>query len=288
MAKSSSPVKVAVECPHCGFKQRDYAAAKTTLCRQCGAHFSPSAPRPRPIVAPRARPEASAASETAPSLRQRFENLWKGTRNIVVVCFECQRKQEVSGAASSTICPSCSAHIDLRDYKVNTSFSRSIRTHGEVHITAKGDLSSSNVRCRRALVEGRVRGDLECDDLVKIDVSGKIHGRIVARNAVVERRAQIQFFRRLRVGNLEIRGKMSGEIVADGMVTIRKHGSLEGTVRAKAINVEKGGVFSGHLIIGGADLQQADLLPTPAGPGTGQSTTKSDAPIGVAQPFPAR
>jgi len=257
------------------------------MCRQCGAHFSPSAPRPRPIVAPRARPEASAASETAPSLRQRFENLWKGTRNVVVVCFECQRKQEVSGAASSTICPSCSAHIDLRDYKVNTSFSRSIRTHGEVHITAKGDLSSSNVRCRCALVEGRVRGNLECDELVKIDVSGKIPGRIVARNAVIERRSQVQFFRRLRVGNLEIRGKMSGEIVADGMVTIRKHGSLEGPVRAKAINVEKGGVFSGHLVIGGADLQQAELLSSPTAT-TAQTTAKPDAPIGVAQPFPAR
>ena len=257
------------------------------MCRQCGAHFSPSAPRPRPIVAPRARPEASAASETAPSLRQRFENLWKGTRNIVVVCFECQRKQEVSGAASSTICPSCSAHIDLRDYKVNTSFSRSIRTHGEVHITAKGDLSSSNVRCRCALVEGRVRGNLECDELVKIDVSGKIPGRIVARNAVIERRSQVQFFRRLRVGNLEIRGKMSGEIVADGMVTIRKHGSLEGPVRAKAINVEKGGVFSGHLVIGSGDLQQAELLSSRTAD-SAQTTAKSDTPIGVAPPLPAR
>ncbi|PYJ42479.1 MAG: hypothetical protein DME86_05395 [Verrucomicrobia bacterium] len=256
------------------------------MCRQCGAHFSPSAPRPRPIVVQRARPEPSAAPEAAPSWRRRFDNFWKGNRNTVVVCFECKRKQEVSGAASSTICPSCSAHIDLRDYKVNTSFSRSIRTHGEVHITAKGDLSSSNVRCRCALVEGRVRGNLECDELVKIDVSGKIPGRIVAGNAVIERRAHVQFFRRLNVGNLEIRGKMWGEIVADGMVTIRKHGSLEGPVRAKALNVEKGGVFSGHLVIGGADLQQAELLSAATGSAP-QTTTKSDAPIGVAQPLPA-
>src|SRR5437868_5714851 len=122
VAKSSSPEKAAVECPHCGFKQRDYAAAKTTMCRQCGAHFSPSAPRARPVVVPRARPEARAAPEAAPSLRQRFENLWKTNRKTVVVCFECQRKQEVSGAASSTICPSCSAHIYLLGYTVNTCF----------------------------------------------------------------------------------------------------------------------------------------------------------------------
>ena len=37
MAKS--PLKIRVECPHCGFKQMEYAAAKNTLCRQCGRHF---------------------------------------------------------------------------------------------------------------------------------------------------------------------------------------------------------------------------------------------------------
>ena len=60
---------------------------------------------------------------------------------------------------------------------------------------------------------------------------------------VVEKRAEVQFFRRVRVGSIEIRGRMSGEIVADGMVTIRKNGVLEGNVTAKAINVEKGGDF---------------------------------------------
>ncbi|MEY2493076.1 MAG: hypothetical protein QOH24_2027 [Verrucomicrobiota bacterium] len=257
------------------------------MCRQCGAHFSPSAPRPQPVVAPRAaRPEPNVARET-PSLFRRFDNLWRAKRNTIVECFECQRKQEVSGSASSSICPSCSAHIDLRDYKVNTSFSRSIRTHGEVHITAKGDLSSSNVRCRRALVEGRVRGNLECDDLVRIDVSGKIPGRISARNALIERRAEVQFFRRLRVGNIEIRGRMSGEIIADGMVTVRKHAVLEGPVRAKAINVEKGGLFSGQLVIGRGDLKQAELLPNQQAAAE-EGQVKSEPAVGVAQPLAAR
>jgi Integral membrane protein CcmA involved in cell shape determination len=259
------------------------------MCRQCGAHFSPSAPRPQSAIVQRAPPkppEPSAVRET-PSFLRRFDSLWKTSRSTIVECFECKRRQEVSGAASSSICPSCSAHIDLRDYKVNTSFSRSIRTHGEVHITAKGDLSSSNVRCRRALVEGRVRGNLECDELVRIDVSGKIPGRISARNALVERRAEVQFFRRLKVGNLEIRGKMWGEVVADGTVTIRKHALLEGTVRARAINVEKGGVFLGQLIIGQGDLQQGELLPTNTAK-VEKGQEKSEPSVGVAQPLPAR
>jgi len=214
---------------------------------------------------------------------QRFDRLWKSKRTRVIECFDCRRQQEVSGAATSTICPSCSAHIDLSDYKIATSFSRSIRTTGEVHVTAKGDLSSSSVRCRRAVVEGRLRGNLDSTGPIIINTSGKIPGKLSASEMVIEKRAEVQFFRRVRVGKIEIRGRMSGEIVANGVVTIRKYGALEGNVTAKAINVEKGGSFSGQLIIGKGDLQQAELLP--AEKAARQSEGENVA--GLAQPLPA-
>ena len=283
MAKSS-PVKVSVECPHCGFKQHEYAAAKSTMCRQCGAHFVPAAPRRSPIVTTRARAEPRPESPSvAASLMQRFDALWKSKRTNVIECFDCQRKQEVSGAATSTICPSCSAHIDLSDYKITTSFSRSIRTKGEVHVTSKGDLSSSSFRCRRALIEGRLRGNLDCAGTVVINTSGKILGRLSASEIVVEKRCEVQFFRRVRVSSIEIRGRMSGEVVAEGMVTIRKNGVLEGNVTAKAINVEKGGTFSGQVVVGRRALQQTELLPNES-PTVSKPTEES---ISLAPPLPA-
>src|SRR2546423_12894973 len=148
------------------------------MCRQCGAHFSPSEPKRAPAVVPKARADTPPPAPATPSFMRRLDGLWKPQRNTVVECFECKRKQEVSGAASSTICPSCSAHIDMRDYKIATTFSRSIRTTGNVHITSKGDLSSSSVRCRRAVVEGRLRGNLHCAESAIIDVSGKIPARL--------------------------------------------------------------------------------------------------------------
>jgi cytoskeletal protein CcmA (bactofilin family) len=214
---------------------------------------------------------------------QRFDALWKSKRSSVVECFDCQRKQEVSGAATSTICPSCSAHIDLSDYKITTNFSRSIRTKGVVYVTSKGDLSSSSVRCRRAIIEGRLRGNLDCAGAIVINTSGKIPGRLSASELIVEKRSEVQFFRSVRVGNIEIRGRVSGEIVANGMVTIRKNGVLEGSVVAKAINVEKGGTFSGQVVVGRADLQQAELI-------SGQSSTVSkptEESISLARPLPA-
>jgi cytoskeletal protein CcmA (bactofilin family)/ribosomal protein S27E len=277
---NTSPAKISVECPHCGFKQAEYAAAKSSICRQCGRYFSPSAPKPGLKL--RAK-EAAPAPENS-SILSRFEDFWKRQRSSVVECFECKRKQQVCGAATSTICPSCSAHIDLRDYKISSGFSRTIRTRGNVHLTAKGDLSSSSVICRSALIEGRLRGNLHFDDTVTINFSGKIPGRLSGRHIVVDRKADIHCFRQVRVGSIEIKGKMSGEIVAQ-MVTVHKKGSLEGNVTARAISVEKGGMFSGELVIGQADLTQGELLPgqKPAA----ASTAGLDISGTAAQPLPA-
>jgi cytoskeletal protein CcmA (bactofilin family) len=49
-------------------------------------------------------------------------------------------------------------------------------------------------------------------------------------------------------------------VVCESHVTINKNGYLEGTVFAKAINVERGGVFSGELFIGRQDMEQGELL----------------------------
>jgi len=59
------------------------------------------------------------------------------------------------------------------------------------------------------------------EDAMTIELVGKIPGRIAAQNIVVERKSDIQCFRRVTVTNIDIRGRMSGEIVAAGSVTTR-------------------------------------------------------------------
>ena len=272
--------KVSAECPHCGFRQKEYAAAKSSICRQCGRSFSPFAPKPGLKL----RTKEEAPEPESPSFLGRFEDFWKRQRSSVIECFDCKRKQQVSGAAASTICPSCSAHIDLRDYKITSGFSRSIRTRGDVHLTGKGDLASSSVVCQSAFVEGRLRGNLHCDDTATINYSGKIPGRISARHVIVDRKADVHCFRRVRAETVEIRGRMSGEIVAQ-TVTVERKGALEGDVTARAITVEKGGRFSGQLVIGQIGLTQGELLqkqkPTAA------SAPESNFPETAPRPLPA-
>jgi cytoskeletal protein CcmA (bactofilin family) len=257
----------------------EYVAAKTTICRQCGRSFVPNAPKPGLKLK-----EDSAAAPGELPLHKKLETMWSRQRNRVVSCFECKRKHEVSDQATSTNCPGCSAHIDLRDYKIITSFSRTIRTRGDIHLTSKGDLSSTSVICRSATIEGKLRGNLECEELMTINLVGKIPGRIGAQQIVVEKKSDIQCFRRVRVNNIDIKGRMSGEIIATGSVTIHKNGSLDGNVTAKSIAIEKGGLFSGQLVIGQANLTQGELLPE-----TKASEKKADkeVPLGTTQPLPA-
>jgi cytoskeletal protein CcmA (bactofilin family) len=285
-----TPAKVSVECPHCGFKQMDYVAAKSTMCRQCGRYFSPGTPKAGLTIRTKEEaPAFSGATSFASSLFQKFTRPnWTQPRSSVVECFECKRRHEVSEAASSTNCPSCSAHIDLRDYKITTSFSRSIRTCGDVHLAAKGDLSSTSVTCRSALIEGKLRGNLVCSETATVDYVGKLPGRLSAKQIIVERKSEVQCFRRVRAGNIEIKGRMIAEVIAETSVHIHKNASLEGNVTAKAITVEKGGVFSGQLVIGQADFKQAELLPEEKTASVASEVlAKSSFPETVVQPLPA-
>jgi cytoskeletal protein CcmA (bactofilin family)/DNA-directed RNA polymerase subunit RPC12/RpoP len=282
----SSPAKASVECPHCGFKQLDYAAAKTTMCRQCGKTFSPALPA-RVETKSHPRHEAGATlAETASSFLGKFEGLWQKPRNFAIECFECKARHEVTSAAESTTCPKCSAHQDLRDYKIATSFSRSIRTHGEVHILSKGDLSSTNVVCRAALIEGKLRGNMHCAETARVTVIGKIPGRLAARQVVIERKSEVQFFRQLRAQSVEIHGRMTGDVVAESGVVIHRNAALEGNVTAKSISVEKGGLFLGQLVIGSIALKQAELLPKGASELV-DVTAENTTPLLVPQPLPA-
>ncbi len=78
---------------------------------------------------------------------------------------------------------------------------------------------------------------------------------------------------------------MSGEIIATGGVNIHKTGVLDGDVTAKSITIDKGGIFFGQLVIGQADLTQAELLPEqkPAA----ASVRESSIPGAAARPLPA-
>lgn len=244
------PEKINADCPHCGFSQLESAYAKSTFCRKCGQHYS---------VEKMLAKEATALKE--PSFFDKLSKLVAGEKIREVCCFSCGHKQNVSTSAQSTQCPQCGSYVDLRDFKISGPFGRSIQTQGEVIITSKGELTSAKASCGYALVEGKVRGNLSCTGTISVKVHGKLLGSVDAHHLVIEKRADVEFVRPVRVHTAEIRGKVSARIMCEASVTIYKGGELDGVVHAKAINIERGGIFSGELFIGQKEMTQPDLLP---------------------------
>jgi cytoskeletal protein CcmA (bactofilin family)/predicted RNA-binding Zn-ribbon protein involved in translation (DUF1610 family) len=241
--------KISADCPHCGFTQLESAYAKSTFCRKCGEHYS---------IEKLLLKEAD--NLKGPSIFDKLSKLLSRETTRDIACLSCKHRQQVSSAAQSSLCPACGSYIDLRDFKIAGPFGRSIQTQGEVIITSKGDASSTRIVCREALIEGQVRGTLSSTGAVRIKLRGKIMGAIEAHQLIIEKRADVEFVRPLKVHSMEVNGKASARVVCESHVIINKGGYLEGTVFAKAINVERGGVFSGELFIGSQEMEQAELL----------------------------
>jgi cytoskeletal protein CcmA (bactofilin family) len=141
------------------------------------------------------------------------------------------------------------------------------------------------VICRSAIIEGKLRGNLQCSGDATVNYVGKIPGRLTAQAITIEKKSDVQFFRRVRAASIDIKGRMVGEVIAETVVKIHKNAVLDGNVTAKSIVVEKDGIFSGQLVIGKADLSQGELLPEQKPADASESAPETATP--VAQPLPA-
>ncbi len=233
-------------CPHCGHVQDESVLLRTTICRKCRNEY--------PLEHSPDDPNTSIVK--APGLFQKLNRMVFGVKQREVVCFTCAHTQILSTEAHSTMCPDCGSYIDLRDFKITSPFSRSVQTAGELHIAPKGDVTSTKVTCGSARIEGSLRGYIVCTGVVEVMVKGRMTGGIECKQLVVGKKADVEFVRTMKCKEFTVNGKSVAKIIADKVV-INKGGWLEGTVYARAITVEKGGVFSGELFIGQDELELA-------------------------------
>ena len=265
--------KVARTCPHCGFKQLESPYAKSTFCRRCGEHYEPG--KVKPVLL-----------NKRPSLFIRIGEFLSRHKTREITCFDCSAVQTVSSSSTSSICPQCSAYIDLSDFKINTSFSRVIQTQGTVKIGAKADVTSSKVACREAYLEGKLRGNLFCTGTAHVKWKGKVTGSLQAKHIEIAKRSELEFVRTIQAKSITIAGKVLGNLRVDGTVKITKRGWLQGSVVARGIVVEKGGVFLGELVIGDAAKSQPEPMveSEPSRKPVDKPPKQTKADPGIAQP----
>ncbi len=255
--RKQQPDKISADCPHCGFSQLESAYAKSTICKKCHQHFSIEKLLAKEV-----------SSLKAPSLFERLNKMVARESVREVRCFSCGARQEVSSAAESSSCPKCGSYIDLRDFRITGPFGRTVQTQGTVTVLPKGDVTT-RILCGTARIEGKVRGTIVCTGLVEIRAEGKMPGSVETERLVVERKCDVECLRPIKAKVMEIDGKIEGELICEGLITVQKHGEVIGVIRARSIIIEKGGIFRGQLHIG--------VLPEPPPPG----------PSGEADPAPA-
>jgi cytoskeletal protein CcmA (bactofilin family)/ribosomal protein S27E len=249
----TSKGKISVECPHCGNPQMEPASAKSTYCRKCSKYIDLEKTQ---VAGP---PES-----TRSFFLKKIESFLGHDTTKIVRCHKCEATQQVDGLSKSIVCAECGAHMDLRDFKVATLHNYNINTQGLVEVTARGELDCQKVECAEAIIEGQVHGQVICQT-ARIKHKGVLFCGIETQQLIVEKGADAEMSRPVKAATAQINGRFSARIMAEGVVTVGKTGWLEGTVYAKSINIEQGGIFQGELFIGQKELSQADLLPVDAG-----------------------
>lgn len=277
--------RVEVACPHCLRSQGESASAVSTFCRHCGQHFDiakgkavkPAASRDRRILtrlAYHARPAgetALPAGDAEPSssggwLARASRTLARGgltdassanskLQTRTITCFDCAESQEVSSNATSTICPSCSAYISLRNVEIKNETRQKIRTCGDVIIHKKAAHHGSSLECRNLKVLGALSGNVECSGDAVFQSECRILGVFTCNRLIIRRRAQVAFLQPVYAQELEIYGKVTGDFYCSGVVTIHRGGTVHGDVLAKSLVTNPGGVLDAGLRICSGEAQ---------------------------------
>lgn len=166
-----------------------------------------------------------------------------------VFCHHCGEVHEVSPHALSTICPGCLNSIRFEDIVISGNSSMRVDTRGSLHVEATGFLNSQTVICNGGLIEGRVTGLIRSEGVLRIATKGKLACRIISRSLHIERGAAVTIPHPIEVQELVVHGRLNAPVLCHGKVHVMRGGSVEGTVRALAMAVERGGLLIAESIV---------------------------------------
>jgi len=150
------------------------------------------------------------------------------------------------------MCPNCGTYIALKDYEISNFWTSTIRTRGDVKITKKGNVRNVTVFCDNMLVEGELSATADCSGTLTFKNSGRVSGNVSCMKLVLEKNVSVVFERAVRAIEVEIYGKVKGTLKNSEKVTIHKNGILEGPLETKSLEVKRGGLHSGNIMINSA------------------------------------
>lgn len=95
-----------------------------------------------------------------------------------------------------------------------------------------GDITASNdIR-----IDGELTGNLDCSGRVIIGPQGKVEGKILAQNGIIE-------------------GLFTGEIFVKELLTIKETATVLADIKTDKISIQPGAIFTGNCVMAGQKLK---------------------------------
>jgi cytoskeletal protein CcmA (bactofilin family) len=143
--------------------------------------------------------------------------------------------------------------VDLSDYEISQTFSKSFRTHGRLVLEEKGYLLNTESLVGEAVLKGRFIGKLATEGALEIHSSANIKGTLVAGRLVIPAGHRFRWPQSLNVRDAEISGELVADLAGKGTVVLKSTARFFGNVTALNLVVEAGAVMVGAAKIGKLD-----------------------------------
>jgi len=102
-------------------------------------------------------------------------------------CLKCDKEIFTDEKAQAATCQHCYSRNDLSDYKVKSLLGKNLETHGTLHLKKRGIIEISSICVGNAVVQGKIKGDVNAKGTVEISKTGEIYGEITCRKLIVNK-----------------------------------------------------------------------------------------------------
>ena len=153
-----------IACPYCNGSQAVSVNCVSIPCRHCNKHINV-----KEII--------------YPSEKKRISLIGKKR----VHCFKCGREIFTDENAQAVTCQHCYNRNDLSDHKVKTLLGVNLETYGTLYLKKRGIIEISSIRVGNAVIQGKIKGNVNAMGTVEISKNGEIYGIITCRKLIVNK-----------------------------------------------------------------------------------------------------
>lgn len=168
-----------------------------------------------------------------------------------ITCYECGFAFQLTGRAQTTFCPRCRSEISLEDHRIAGESTVDVKTGANVHIAEGAVVRGGTITANDVVLDGELDGGrlrvfrwLELGPAARFDPACAEAAHLRVRQEATINLSEIRF------RDVEVSGALRAVLRADGLVTIKAGGVLEGELNGPRLTVEEGGGLKASVTIG--------------------------------------